>query len=101
MAGFMDESLSSVQCDWADGHDASVCSQPLVMKMPLRLVCFSCGDVATPEAHTYLDLAAGIHCRAAVLCRIGGEGFGGFGLSRFRIQQCRELGDVSCVSTNL
>jgi hypothetical protein len=30
-------------------------------------------------AHTYLDLAAGIHCRAALLCRIVGEWFGWLG----------------------
>jgi len=42
------------------------------------LIWFRRGDVATPEAHTYLDLAAGIHCRAASSHRIVREGVGEF-----------------------
>jgi hypothetical protein len=47
------------------------------MSFPVRLLCFASGDVVTLETHTYLDLAAGIHCLAAVLFRIGGEGIDG------------------------
>ena len=43
------------------------------MSFPVRLLCFASGDVATLEAHTYLELAAGIHFQAAMLRGICGD----------------------------
>jgi hypothetical protein len=63
-----------VQCDEVDCRlwSYGICSN--AMSFPHSLVCLPSDDDVTPEAHIYLDLAAGIHCRAAMLCRIGEKG---------------------------
>lgn len=47
------------------------------MSFPVRLLCFAGGDVATLEAHTYLELAADIHFHVAMLCGIVREAVDG------------------------